>query len=188
MLCSEIIKKATRQLHAEAEAVVIRRLKGIRTRTDYLDLLTAFLQFFVSVEELTNRFITVDVLPDKQARRRSSLLIGELAGATQTIPEIHFLPAINDQAQAFGAMYVLEGSTLGGKIISRMMKENLTLQLSTSDLFFFNIYGDQTQEMWNTFTTQMNRLLISNPDIETAVAAAKDTFSKMKTWMQNTNA
>jgi heme oxygenase len=188
MVCSEVIKAATNKLHAEAEAVLIRRIKGIQHVEDYIELLALFFGFFAPVEKLICNFIHSNVLPDIATRRKSGSIIKSLGSGT-LIPVAApcFLPPIHNLAEAFGAMYVLEGSTLGGKIISRMLRENGMVQLSSQSLAFFDFYGDCTFEMWAGFKTAINALLISETDIKAATQTAGDTFSKMKTWMQNAN-
>ena len=60
------------------------------------------------------------------------------------------LPSIRSHQHALGALYVIEGSTLGGKIISKMISH----QIPSTDghgLTFFNSYGDDTITMWERF-------------------------------------
>ena len=63
-----------------------------------------------------------------------------------------YLPGIENEVQAQGALYVLEGSTLGGRGITKMLLRQcpwLTLQKLT----FFNGYGAGTGPMWLSFHT-----------------------------------
>lgn len=186
MVCSEVIKAATKKIHAEAEAVLIPRIKGIRSPEDFKDLLALFFGFFAPLEVLIGNFIHPHILPDIDTRRKSGSIIKSFSSGTfTTVAAPCFLPVINNVAQAFGAMYVLEGSTLGGKIISRMLQANVTVQLSSESLAFFDVYGDGTYEMWGRFKTVMDALLTNDADIIAATETAGDTFCKMKTWMQN---
>ena len=185
MICSEVIKADTRKLHAEAEAVLIPRIKGIKTLEDYNKLLASFFGFFNPLETLIGNFIHPGILPDIDKRRKSKSIIKSFGSETlPTVATPQVLPEIDSLAQAFGAMYVLEGSTLGGKIIKRMMQANTALQLTEASLEFFDVYGDGTFEMWNHFRTVMDRLLTNETDITIAAETAGNTFVKLKTWMQ----
>lgn len=186
MVCSEVIKVATKKLHAEAEAVLLPRIKNIKNQEDYNDLLALFFGFYSPVETLIGYFIHPDFLPDIDARRKSgSIKSGFSSGTFTTMAAPPFLPEINNLSQAFGAMYVLEGSTLGGKIICQMLQANNFVQFSSQSLQFFNVYGDRTFEMWNRFKTVMDALLINEADIKNATVAAGDTFIKLKTWIKS---
>lgn len=186
MVCSEVIKARTKKMHAETESVLIPRIKEITNRQGYVELLALFYGFFEPLEKRISDFINTDTLPDIHTRRKSGSIIKSMSNVAFTIVATPGrLPVIHNVAQAFGAMYVLEGSTLGGKIISRMLQANVSLQLSTDSLAFFDVYGDETFEMWSRFKTVMDTLLINDTDINAASEAAGDTFSKMKSWMQN---
>jgi heme oxygenase len=187
MVCSEVIKIATQKSHAEAEAVLVRRIKGIGSAEDYEELLSSFYGFFVPLEVLVSGFIGPDVLADIDTRRKSGSIKRFISGTLPPTAAPHFLPSITSLPKAFGVLYVLEGSTLGGKIISRMLQSKITLQLSPDSLLFFDAYGDKTFEMWARFKTVIDELLIDKGEIEAATATALDTFNKMKTWMKNTN-
>jgi heme oxygenase len=52
--------------------------------------------------------------------------------------------------KAFGCLYVMEGSTLGGKIIYNILKKQLGLSDSAGASFFYG-YGPATGEKWKTF-------------------------------------
>ncbi len=46
------------------------------------------------------------------------------------------LPVINSLGRLVGALYVLDGSTLGGQLISRQLNQHLGLTLNTGARFF----------------------------------------------------
>jgi len=61
-----------------------------------------------------------------------------------------FLPEIKNTAQAFGALYVIEGSTLGGQIIKKMVQKQLCME-GNNGLSFFDGYREATSDMWQVF-------------------------------------
>jgi heme oxygenase len=64
------------------------------------------------------------------------------------------LPAIGTKAEALGAMYVLEGSTLGGRIILKTLRSQ---GVSTDQLGFLNPYGSDASALWRAFLNVLER-------------------------------
>jgi len=82
-----------------------------------------------------------------------------------------------------GALYVIEGSTLGGTIISKMIKQQLAIP-DNKGLSFFNGYGSETEKMWQDFKLFLDRPL--KPAEEAVVIrSANDTFNKFGQWFDN---
>ena len=63
-------------------------------------------------------------------------------------------PAIGTMAEALGAFYVLEGSTLGGKTILKALKSR---GVSTDDLHFLDPYGNESGARWRSFLSVLER-------------------------------
>ena len=76
---------------------------------------------------------------------------------------------------AFGCMYVLEGATLGGQVISRHLAK-LGIGPENGGLFF-NGYGVRTGEMWKSFQTSATNYCVAEDQIERAVMGARATFT-----------
>ena len=89
------------------------------------------------------------------------------------------LPMIDSTDRALGALYVLEGSTLGGRIIADMIARRLGLLTS---LEFFDSYGDETQNMWRSFKDFLNKPRTAEQQTK-IIDAAKDTFITFKNWI-----
>jgi heme oxygenase (biliverdin-IX-beta and delta-forming) len=63
-------------------------------------------------------------------------------------------PAIGTKAEAVGALYVLEGSTLGGQKILQALRSQ---GVSTDDLHFLDPYGKETGAHWRVFLRILER-------------------------------
>ena len=63
-------------------------------------------------------------------------------------------PEIGTKAEALGAFYVLEGSSLGGKKILKTLRSR---GVSTDDLHFLNPYGKDARARWQTFLEVFER-------------------------------
>ncbi len=84
-------------------------------------------------------------------RRRLPWLDADLAALRLAPPPAIAAPTLASEAAALGALYVVEGSTLGGRIILRHL-HHLGLQPAT----YFNGYGDATGPMWKAFVTRLD--------------------------------
>jgi heme oxygenase len=63
-------------------------------------------------------------------------------------------PEIGTKAEALGAFYVSEGSTLGGKKILKTLRSR---GASTDDLHFLNPYGKDARAHWLSFLSVLER-------------------------------
>ena len=79
-----------------------------------------------------------------------------------------------------GAMYVVEGSTLGGQYIAQHVEASLDLQPGEGDRFFRG-YGQETMPKWREF--QQVLLTVPEAQTEEVIAAAKEMFGIFRAWM-----
>lgn len=175
-MLSQEIKEATKVAHQQLEKTVVLRLKEIRSASDYADFLKHFYAYFYAVEQAITPFITPEVLADYPKRRNSSYLqqdIEDLGGDLTVLPPAK-APVIGNAAEAMGALYVLEGSIMGGPYIVQMLRK-YGMETGFS---FFSGYGEDTGRMWAAFTTALNAVATS-PELEKAVMAkAEETFGR----------
>lgn len=171
----DILKEKTHAAHQKAEGTIIRRIKKIRTEEDYIDVLKGFYVYFSLVEEKMANYITEDVLPDLKERRDSSYIqadIMELGGSIEDLPEA-VAPEMNTLVDALSAMYVLEGSIMGGPHIVRMLEK----QGINKGFSFFNGYGSKSGPMFGKFAAVLNKHGEKLEDHSQAVAVANETFN-----------
>ncbi|WP_162902872.1 biliverdin-producing heme oxygenase [Taibaiella koreensis] len=172
----EAIKEATREAHQHLEKQVILQLKQIRTPMDYGALLSKFCLYFNALEQKIAPHINTESLPDYDQRRKAHRLHDDLATTGFLLsghPAVS-LPVIGNVYHAFGALYVMEGSVMGGGIIIKMLKEKCGIHEGYT---FFQGYGDHTPAMWQYFIGHMNTLLDSNAGAAAMmIDSAKDTF------------
>lgn len=101
----------------------------------------------------------------------------------QSLPKISSDWIPQDLDSVLGLLYVLEGSTLGGQVISRHLKTQLQLGES-SGLQFFSGYGPQTGLMWKSFQAVLNQNLNSPEKMKRAADTAQMTFQKLGDWLK----
>jgi len=81
-------------------------------------------------------------------------------------------------AAAMGALYVLEGSTLGGRVIGRHIAT--AHGLAEDGLAYYTAHGARTGAMWSAFRTRLDTF---EEEADEVVAAANGTFDAMRTWL-----
>ena len=182
-MLSERLKEETKTNHQILEKALLGNLKAIRSVSEYTDLLKLFYSYFGGLEVRISELIDTDLLPDSNQRRKTAALAQDLQDLGSEIPSKASgmaLPAIFTHLQALGALYVIEGSTLGGKIISKMMQQHLGL--TDIGLSFFSGYGEQTEHMWDTFKDVLNQQAHNPEDQAIVITAANETFLKFGEW------
>lgn len=183
-MITDALKEATKTSHADLEKMMIGRIRSTRTRSDYVRLLELFYGFFKPVEEKIEAHIDRGYITDYDTRRKSDAILSDIGGS-QEIADIRLcqdLPLIDGTPASLGAMYVLEGSTLGGKFISKMLSDNMGDQ-SPSTFSFFNSYGEFIQPKWAAFKEKLNNYAAGQSQEEQIIKAANDTFVKFKHWI-----
>lgn len=79
-------------------------------------------------------------------------------------------------AAALGAMYVLEGATLGGNVILKKLRANPVF--ATFDLYYYNVYGENLVPNWKSFVQVLNSS-VPEEGYNEAVESATAMFSQI---------
>ncbi len=133
---------------------------------------------------LAERF---DLRPVLEGRSKLDHLRADLIALGLTPQSIDALPLCRDAGtlaanrdRALGSLYVIEGSTLGGQMISRALAA--ADWLPKQGLTYFTPYGPQAGAMWRRFQTVLQAA--SSPAADPAIeAGAIDTFRLLRAWM-----
>ena len=117
------------------------------------------------------------------ARRRVTALTRDLDYLGFSSEHIDALPracpiVLGGPAAAMGALYVLEGSTLGGRVIGRHI--SATHGLTGDGLAYYSGHGARTGAMWLAFRTRLDTF---DGQAAEVVAAANGTFDAMRAWL-----
>lgn len=180
MLTTEL-KENTKKEHASLEKKLISVLKDIKSSEDYLNVLQVFYAYYSGLENRINRILDRDLLPDVHHRRKAEYLLNDIRhfDANPSLAESYDLPEINSPYAALGSLYVMEGSTLGGQIISKMIMQKLGSS-GEGGLSFFQGYGTDTHEMWEKFKSILDNLTLLPDQREELVTAARETFVRFE--------
>lgn len=193
----EQLRQATRTAHTQLDQTIYPIIQSTKTTQDYAELLHMFYGYFQPVYEKIDQFIDRNILTDYDQRRKPTAILKDLEklnppSAIHHPPSIcPTTPAITDAPSAFGALYVLEGSTMGGAIITKKLKE--TTGLPDEHFTFFNGYGPNNHTMWARFIETLNQLPTSNlqhlttnlqPSVtDSATKTATETFQHFYNWV-----
>lgn len=120
------------------------------------------------------------------ARARSADLLRDLvalgAEEVEALPICMGAPQPRSEAEWLGALYVTEGSTLGGAQIARSLQGLVT---GEDGRRFFLAYGERRSEMWRLFLARLETFG-ANPEAASDVeAAAVRTFEAFENWMRD---
>lgn len=179
------LKARTRPHHDRIEAAVNPMRPGL-TPDDYAGLLRRTYGFYAAWEPAAAPHFRGALRDFFDRRRKLDLLHRDLChfGADDAelaeIPRCDELPSTATFADVLGAVYVLEGSTLGGQYIVRHLGRALGLSPAAGGAFFAS-YGDRVGAMWRE--TQDFLVAHGHGREERIVEAAGATFDALGRWL-----
>lgn len=97
-----------------------------------------------------------------------------------TLPGLDFelyLPQKNT-AEVLGALYVLEGATLGGNVIKRHILVNPNFKDKDDGLNYYGVYGEELSTKWKIFVSVLNER-VKESDYEHCINSANQTFNNL---------
>jgi len=184
----ERLRAETRPEHERTEGSVNieRRLASC---TSYKAMLARFYGFYSGLEpalEAAAPWETAEL--DAAARRKLPMLRQDLENLGLTdeevaaLPVCHDLPDLATPHRALGALYVIEGSTLGGQIIAKLLRQNLNVDAGSGGAFF-SAYGSEVGRMWREFAQAVDHFPSSPEEADAVIEGARDTFDAFGRWM-----
>lgn len=185
---SAALKDQTRAHHDRAEASPAMQavVSPDLTREAYRDHLTRLLAFYGPTEAaLADVEGLRDVVPDLDERLVKTDWLRADLDRLGGVPNVLPAPAPAwDVAGAMGVLYVVEGSTLGGRIIARELERSIGVTPDAGGQFYAS-YGDDRGPRWTTFKGALDAFGTAHPEaVDAAVRAAADTFDVLRTWME----
>lgn len=180
------LRERTRSEHAAVEASM-PLMQDALSRELYVAVLRSLYPLVRGWEQWATDAAPERLRPLVQARRRASLLAEDIRFFGQQPPDdvvalialdarlSETLPGSSAYDAVFlGAMYVIEGSTLGGQFIARHVEQIFDLAPGLGDSYF-RAYANQTGPMW---LEVKSHLVALDPDeTDGVVDAAKAMFS-----------
>lgn len=184
----ERLKSGTRARHVALESRTVLLNKDL-SLSNYSQCLQRFFGYYAPLEKrllespawhevgfvYENRYKTPQIEQDL-------LALGLTQNALKTIPQCNTLPELITTAQLFGCLYVLEGATLGGQIISKHLNASLGLTPDFGCSFFAG-YGKQTGSQWKAFGASLTAFATQASSDDEIIASANNTFQTLDCWL-----
>jgi len=181
------LRAETREQHDKIEQTLLLMDDDL-TPEKYRRRLEQFYGFYRPVEEqILNDHGPISQWLSVEQRRKLPLLETDLKALGQpadtSLPRCVKLPPLISAAECFGCLYVLEGATLGGVIISRHIESRLGLSPKSGGAFFCG-YGEQTGAMWQQFRAAITAFSADAGEQDVIVASARATFEALQDWCE----
>jgi heme oxygenase len=176
------------KLETAAEHAAVEQATGVMqpglTLQEYGRYLEKTLGFYVPVEEALRRVAVWGAL-DLAAEERVKLpfltrdlsLLGHDPAQVTVCDAPPQLPGL---AEAVGCAYVLEGSTLGGRVISRHVQQCFGAAVPRG---FLECYGARTGESWQAFRAAVQRFASTREIENRVIGGARETFRAFTRWL-----
>jgi len=97
-------------------------------------------------------------------------------------PLCHALPDLHTTARLFGCLYVIEGATLGGQIVTRHLQASLGVTPQSGGAFFSG-YAEHTGSRWKAFGAHLAAFALASGADDEIVVSANETFETLDRWL-----
>lgn len=182
------LRAGTRAAHASMETVpaMKRLVSPDLTRDEYVSVLRHMHAFHAHAEPLIAE--ALHAMPEAASMldgARPRALARDLAwfGAAPVPPPR--LPPIDGAAAALGALYVIEGSGLGGRVIARHLAASLGVGDSAGGSFYGRQDADAVRLRWNRLTALLEA---AEADTHAMIAGARTLFECLEHWLRTSDA
>jgi heme oxygenase len=165
------LRAETRGEHDAVDAVY--GALDLADATDFRRFLQAHARALLPLETALDEAGAARVLPDWPDRRRSAALLADLRALGETAPRPEPAPALNGEAAVWGAAYVLEGSRLGGRVLSRTAAASADPRVRAADRYLTHGQGGA---LWPVFLARLDASPAVRAQPEAALAAARLAF------------
>ena len=105
---------------------------------------------------------------------------------TDALPLCRRLPSTHTEAEVLGCLYVMEGATLGGRMITQHVRAMFGITPTTGGSFFDG-YAGNTGTMWQSMRHLLVRCASDTQTEDAIVANAIATFARLRAWCEPSN-
>jgi heme oxygenase len=160
------LKAATRKAHDQLDA----HFSGydLAEPGDYARFLTAHAAAFLPIEDALDRAGAARLLADWPTHRRRDALVADLDEMGLAIPVPVGPPPYADDEALLGGLYVIEGSRLGGAVLTRAVGDGLPRRF---------LSAPQEKGRWRRFIATLDQFLYPGRSLSRAGDAALATFA-----------
>jgi len=180
----ETLKQATAHAHDHLEQLMFvdKIMNGSLTLNDYKKILLTNYIVHYWFEDQVFKNLDQNLKQELSISQREKLpaLIKDILELNMDLPEVDCSQQslqLNGNATALGAMYVMEGATLGGNVIVKKLKVNPELQQYQLGFHYYQAYGSDLITRWKQFCAVLNSK-VSESEYSASVEAALFLFNQ----------
>ncbi len=173
-----LLRRATAESHQAVERLPLmaRLTSPTVTRDDYLKYLHALADVYAALEGSLLDALDENIRNDLGVRPKLPAILDDLAEQGQ--PHVSRASALippTGSGAALGGLYVLEGATLGGRVIAKHLRRCLGPALGPTA--FLDFHGEQASAAWKGFSSGLDNLFADGRvDGAEVIAGARSTF------------
>ncbi len=182
------LKTATNSRHAALERQ-LPLLDPSFSRPAYRQFTRRFYGYYAPLESQLIALPWWDSIGfDYLRRQKTPHLVQDLTAMGDTtetlaqLPRCKNLPATDNLARLLGCLYVIEGATLGGQIITKHLQTRLGVTPSCGGAFF-NGYGTTTGPNWLAFGKMLMMHAQGTGNGDDIIESANQTFATLDQWL-----
>lgn len=184
----QVLKDVTRESHLALERLM-PLLDADLARADYRRMVQKLFTYHKPLEALLSSSSSfAEIGLDYSERAKSSRLANDLralGASANEVAQMHLcasLPPLAHPSHVFGCLYVLEGATLGGQIVTRHLQASLGLTSETGASYFSG-YGVRTGPQWKAFCALLTGYTDRTGATTDIVDGANATYATLTAWM-----
>lgn len=182
------LKELTQPFHTSIEnnPYAVKLANGSITHEEYNRFLHKMQAFVLPMEE---RFVGFEIEFEKigvtlRERLRRYDLQNDIKALEMPKPgdiAAPDVPKLDSFARALGALYVMEGSTMGGKIIASRINQGLLGENPPMDYIY--PYKENTMPMFQAMCKSIETFEHNGGNQEEAIIGACETYLKLEKWL-----
>ena len=167
-------RAALRAATADDHERVDRLFSGfdLSRRDDYRRFLMAQAAAHLPVEAALDAGCVGDLMPDWPQRRRAPLLHADLTELGADMPDPVEAPPLGSAQALLGALYVIEGSRLGGAVLKRALPEGAPRRF---------LDAEQAPDAWRKLLAKLDESLYEPALVAGASHTARQIFRRFET-------
>lgn len=180
------LRQSTAAAHRRIESVL--PLSALADRQRLRHVLAALAGFHEQWEPAALRLLPAADAAWLHARSRCAWLQQDLAALAAGQPPVADQPGpplqLVDAAAAWGSVYVMEGSTLGGQVIAHHLRDTLGLHADNGARYYAG-HGARTASLWRDCLQRLDTALGDDPAaLQRACSAAAGVFEQLTQRLQ----
>lgn len=181
-MITERLKTETADHHKATEDVSFghKIMSGSLTLDEYKVLIEKNYLLHVLIEMALVKSGLVPEDFELLSRLKTQALIDDLTTLNHPVPSVPQIDVTyNTLAEALGAMYVVEGATLGGAYIYKALQRNPVVA-PVGKFGYYGVYGDQIGPNWKKFQEGLNKHINTKELEDETIESAKRAFDLFK--------